>query len=233
MTIGGLQQLTLLDYPGKTACTVFLNGCNFRCPFCHNWGLVGAETGVQNYISEDSLFEFLKSRVGKLDGVVISGGEPTIHDGLDEFIGRIRELGYLIKLDTNGTNPEMLNDLLDCGLLDYVAMDIKTGNGGYARVAGVKHADLEAIKASIYILRNSGVDHEFRTTVVDELHKPIDFELIGRMIAGAEKYYIQAFVDSPEVPFKGLHAPSREKLRMCLEAAQKYVPGALVRGEVL
>lgn len=212
MEIGGLEKSTLIDYPAKVACTVFLIGCNFRCPFCYSSELVLPEKiKSQPRISEKEFFDFLKKRKGLLEGVVVCGGEPTLNKDLPNFIKKIKKLGYKVKLDTNGSNPEMLEELTKKKLLDYVAMDIKapfskteSRNGGtkvkkrressspYDRAVGVK-IDLSKIKKSIGIIKNSGIDYEFRTTVVPTIHTKEDIIKIAKAIAPAKKYFLQNF----------------------------------------
>jgi len=193
--IGGIEKSTLIDYPGRIACTVFLIGCNFRCPFCYSSELVLPEKiKLQPRISQKDFFKFLKERQGLIDGVVICGGEPTISKDLPEFIRKIKKLGFLIKLDTNGSNPEMLKKLIKEGIIDYVAMDIKAPleSQKYNRGVGVK-VDLNKIKKSIEIIKNSGVDYEFRTTVVPTIHTKEDIIQIAKEISPAKKYYLQNF----------------------------------------
>lgn len=228
MKIHGLQKMTLLDYPGKVACTVFLGGCDFRCPFCHNFELVD---GSAPPIMEDAeFFSFLEKRHGLLDGVAVTGGEPCLRPELPAFLGRIREMGYAVKLDTNGTSPERLRSLVLGGLVQYVAMDIKNSPGKYALTAGVPDAGLERINRSIAFLRQGHVDYEFRTTVVDELHDAADFEAIAKWIEGAPRYFLQPFTDRDSVPTEGFHAPSPERMRAYLRIVQTALPGAEIRG---
>jgi len=189
--IGGLQKSSLIDYPEKISAIIFTQGCNFKCPYCHNPELIKFST--DSSIDESVLFNFLKTRINKLDAVVITGGEPTLHKGLPEFIKQIKDLGFLVKLDTNGTNPEMLQELLDKKLIDYVAMDIKAPIERYPEIVCAK-VDTEAVLKSIEILKSSGVDFEFRTTVVKSQLLHEDFEKIGELINGSEKYYLQKFV---------------------------------------
>jgi len=193
MEIGGLQKSTLIDYPGRVACTVFLLGCNFRCPFCYSAELVLPEK-IKNQprIPEQEFFDFLRKRRGLLEGVVLCGGEPTLHSDLPEFAKRIKEMGYLIKLDTNGSHPEMLNDLINKELIDYVAMDIKAPKEKYSQATG-NRADLEKIQESINILKKGKVGYEFRTTVVPAFHKKEDIIEIAKWISPAKKYYLQNF----------------------------------------
>jgi pyruvate formate lyase activating enzyme len=193
MRIGGLQKVTLIDYPGRIAATIFLIGCNFRCPFCYSRELVlPEEIKKQPRIPEKDFFDFLKERKGLLEGVVICGGEPTINPELPAFCKKIKKLGYLIKLDTNGSDPEMLKKLIDEKLIDYVAMDIKAPKEKYNETAGVK-VDIKKIQKSIDILKNSKIDYEFRTTVVPALHTKEDILKIARWIGSAKKYYFQNF----------------------------------------
>ncbi len=228
MVIYGLQKMTLLDFPGRVACTVFLGGCDFRCPFCHNFDLAsGKETPVSG---EEEFFAFLRGRRGLLDGVAVTGGEPCLSPGLPAFLARVREEGFAAKLDTNGYHPDVLCSLISDGLVDYVAMDVKNSPAKYAGTCGVSSLDLSRITESIAILNGSSVDHEFRTTVVDGLHEVGDIEEIGKMIKGADRYFIQAFVDRDSVPFGGFRAPDRETMFGFLETARKYVPGAALRG---
>jgi len=193
MEIGGLQKLTLIDYPGRLAATVFLIGCDFRCPFCYSPELVLPEKiKDQPRIPEKDFFDFLKERKGLLEGVVICGGEPTIHQDLPDFCEKIKKLGYLVKLDTNGSNPEMLKKLINKKLIDYVAIDIKAPKAKYSQAAGVK-VDVKKIEESIDILKESKIDHEFRTTVVPTFHKKEDILKIARWLNPAKKYYLQNF----------------------------------------
>ena len=228
MRICGLQKLTLLDYPKKTACTVFLGGCNFRCPFCHNGNL--AAENYDTLISEDEFFSFLKKRSGLLDGVCITGGEPTLNPDLKDFIEKIKSLGYLMKLDTNGTNPKMLLELIQNNLIDYVAMDIKNSKSFYSETAGISGLELEKIEESVRILKTSGIDYEFRTTVVSELHTKENIEDIGKWLKGSKKYFLQSFRDSEFVLKKGLTAPKKEELISYKELLTGYIDFVDIRG---
>jgi len=193
MLLGGLQKTTLIDYPGKVAATVFTVGCNFRCPFCYSKELVIPEEIKKHpKISEEYFFDFLEKRKGLLDGVVICGGEPTIHNDLPEFSEKIKNLGYLVKLDTNGSNPEMLKELIDKKLIDYVAMDIKAPKDNYEKAIGVK-INIDSIQKSIDILKNGSIDYEFRTTVVPAIHNREDIIKMAEWIKGAKKYFLQQF----------------------------------------
>lgn len=191
--IGGLEKSTLIDFPGRVAATVFLIGCNFRCPFCYSPELVLPEKiKSQPRIPEKEFFNFLKEREGLLEGVVICGGEPTINEELPVFIKKIRDLGYSVKLDTNGSNPEMLQELIDQELIDYVAMDLKAPRGKYDKVAGIK-VDVEKIQKSIDILKKGKVDYEFRSTIVPSLHRKEDVIEMAKWIKGAKRYLLQNF----------------------------------------
>ncbi len=228
MNIHGLQKMTLLDFPGRVACTVFLGGCDFRCPFCHNFELVdGSAPAVMD---DTELFTFLEKRRGLLEGVAITGGEPCLRPDLPDLLARIKDLGYAVKLDTNGTHPAMLADILRRRLADYVAMDIKNSPEKYARTVGLPAVDLAPVRESVQLLMQGAIDYEFRTTVVAELHAAEDFEAIGQWIAGARRYFLQAFADRDSVPFAGLHAPSAADMRRYLEIARRYVPEAALRG---
>lgn len=228
MLILGLQKLTLLDYPGRTACTVFTGGCNFRCPFCHNAPLVLPGREQEPY-TEEEVLSYLKKRAGLLDGVCVTGGEPTLQEDLEAFLRQVRALGYPVKLDTNGSRPEALRALIGQGLLDYVAMDVKSSPEEYARACGVP-VDLEKVNESIDLLLSGCVDYEFRTTVVAGLHTPQIIEQTARRIAGAKRYFLQAFVDSGDLITPGWHALSREEMEACAQAARKHVPFVGLRG---
>lgn len=228
MLILGLQKLTLLDYPGRTACTVFTGGCNFRCPFCHNAPLVIPGREQEPY-TEEEVLSYLKKRAGLLDGVCVTGGEPTLQEDLEAFLRQVKALDYPVKLDTNGSRPEALRALLRQGLLDYVAMDVKSSPEEYARACGVP-VDLEKVNESIDLLLSGCVDYEFRTTVVAGLHTPQIIEQTARRIAGAKRYFLQAFVDSGDLITPGWHTLSREEMEACAQAARKYVPTVGLRG---
>ena len=231
MKIHGYSQLTLLDYPGRLACTIFCGHCNFRCPFCHNASLV-LHADEQPVISEEKIFEHLAKRHGVLEGVAITGGEPTLHKDLPDFIRRIKEnTGLAVKLDTNGTNPEMLKSLIDEHLIDYAAMDIKASPSRYALAAGVSELDMDRIMDSADLLMNCGIDYEFRTTVVDEIHHDEDMLATGKWLKGAKAYFLQCYKDSGDlISPEGLHAPSREKLEHLRELVLPYIPNTQLRG---
>lgn len=227
MRLGGLAKLTLLDFPGHIACTLFTAGCNFRCPFCHNSPLV--RDGGEENIGEEEFFTFLSKREGILDGVAITGGEPLLQKDISSFIKRIKDMGYATKLDTNGSFPERLRELIDGGLVDYVAMDIKNSPDKYPLTCGFD-IDFDRVSESIRLLLEGKVEYEFRTTTVKGYHTAEDFEEIGRLISGAERYFIQRFEDSGDILTEGLSAPEREELESFLDSVKKHVPNALLRG---
>ncbi len=226
MRLGGLMKMTLLDFPGHIACTVFTLGCDLRCPFCHNATLV---THPEEGLTVDALFSFLEKRQGILDGVCVTGGEPLLHKDLPDLLRRIRALGYAVKLDTNGAHPEVLRGVVSAGLVDYVAMDIKNRPEKYAETVGLPAMPAGVRESAAYLL-SGAVPYEFRTTVVEELHEPSDFEAIGKWIAGAERYFLQRFTDSGDLIGEGMSAPSVEKMEACLAAVRPYVPNAALRG---
>ena len=208
MKISGFDKLTLLNYPDKVACTIFTSGCNLRCPFCHNSGLV---TNNYNEISFDSIYEYLKKRIGILDGVCITGGEPLIHADIKDYIKKIKDLGYLVKIDTNGCNPKLLKELIDLKLVDYIAMDIKNIYSKYDITSGVK-VNIDNIKKSISIIENSCIDYEFRTTIVKEFHSTQDIKEILSYISSNSNYYIQNFKNSNDVFNRNLSSFSEKEL---------------------
>lgn len=222
MIFGGLQKLTLLDFPGSVACIVFTKGCNFLCPFCHNALLVNKVDQAQE-IDEEEIISFLKKRTGVLEGVVITGGEPLLHPGLEDFIVRVRELGYRVKLDTNGSRPEYLKSLVSKGLLDYVAMDIKNSLEKYPKTAGIDRVNTQDIEESVDFLLLGKVPYEFRTTVTAELHTTQDIVSIARRIEGADKYFLQNFKDSGDLVGQGNSPVSEENLAEMCTFAKKYV----------
>ena len=227
MYISGLQKLTLLDFPGRLAATVFLGGCNFRCPFCHNASLVLSPAKCEK-IEEEEFFEFLKSRSGKLTGVCITGGEPTLYPELKSFIKKIKDMSFAVKLDTNGTNPALLMELIYEGLVDYVAMDIKNCPSKYESTVGTG-VDMKKIESSVAILLSGKVDYEFRTTVVRELHTVEDLRAISEWISGAKRYFLQTFEDSGDLIGSGFSAYSEEETKVLLEAILPGVPNAQIR----
>ncbi|MBO4278054.1 MAG: anaerobic ribonucleoside-triphosphate reductase activating protein [Clostridia bacterium] len=228
MELAGLQKLTLLDYPGHMACTVFTHGCNLRCPFCHNAGLVVREK--EYIITTEEFFAFLDKRKGILDGVAITGGEPLLHADIGGFMDEIKKRGFRVKLDTNGFFPERLAPLLEAGLADYVAMDIKSSRGGYAKSVGLSSPDISRVEKSVELLMGGKTDFEFRTTAVKGIHTLRDFELIGEWIAGGEKYFIQHFTDSGDLIGSGFEAFGAEESEKLLAAVKPFVPKAELRG---
>lgn len=229
MKIQGLQKTTLLDYPEKVACTVFTAGCNFRCPFCHNASLV-VDIPKEAAISEEEFFSFLKKRQGILDGVCVSGGEPLLQPDIEDFIRKIKELGYAVKLDTNGSFPNKLKTLVEKGFVDYVAMDIKNSPEDYAATAGISVPDIEAIRESVAYLKEGHVPYEFRTTVVKNYHTKENFEKIGMWIRGAEKYFLQNFVDSGDLICSKITGCDEEEMKEFLLTVRPYIPCVSLRG---
>lgn len=230
LIIGGLQKTTLLDYPDKVACTIFMGGCNFKCPFCHNKDLVFLPENYELY-SKEEVMGYLQKRSGILDGVCISGGEPLLQEGVIDFIKEIKELGYLVKLDTNGNNPLRLKEILDLNLVDYVAMDIKNAQYKYASTAGL-NADLfniNNIEESIKLLKNSKIDYEFRTTVVKQMHNLEDLIEIEKWISGS-KHYLQQYVDGENVITKGFSAYSLDEMNEFMTELKKINPKVELRG---
>lgn len=225
----GMNKTTLLDYPGHVAATLFTGGCNMRCPFCQNSGLVLAP-GDQPEISEREVLDFLEKRKGILEGVCITGGEPTLQADLGAFIRRVRELGYLVKLDTNGYRPQVLRQLLEEGLLDYVAMDIKASRERYGGASGLPQVELPLIEESVQLLKNSRIPYEFRTTVVKGIHSPEEFTAIGQWLQGSRAYYLQNYRDSEQVMQPGFEAYDRRELEEMRERAAQYVPHTALRG---
>lgn len=228
MKICGLNKTTLLDYPGCVAATIFLGGCNFRCPFCHNGDLV-LKSGQMMGFEEKEVLAFLKKRRNVLEGVCITGGEPTLHAELPEFISKIKELGYLVKLDTNGSNPEMLKSLVKEKLIDYVAMDVKAPLTKYEKACGVA-VDVEKIKQSVEFLKQGEIPYEFRTTVVKELHTGEDILEIGRYLRGASKYFLQSYEESEQNLCKDFTAMPREELFLLEQELKTEIEYVKVRG---
>lgn len=229
MQIHGLNKTTLLDYPEHVAATIFAGGCNFRCPFCHNSDLV-LNPASQPMIDETEILDFLLKRKNVLSGVCITGGEPTLQPDLENFIRKIKEMGYLVKLDTNGYRPEVLKSLTEQNLLDYIAMDIKSGETGYAAATGLADIDMSKIKESIDFIISSGVQYEFRTTVVKGLHQKTDFEEIAGLIKGCDKYFLQNYRDNENVIRRGFEGFSQEELEAFAEVVSPYVGKVTLRG---
>jgi len=228
MKIYGLLKTTLLDFPGHVAATVFTGGCNMRCPFCHNMNLVG---GISDDVyTEEEILSFLTRRIGILDGICITGGEPTLNPDLVSFITSVKSLGFKVKLDTNGTNPTLLKELIDSSLVDYVAMDIKSSPSRYSEACGINDFDFSCISESVSILMQSDISHEFRTTAVKQLLSESIIEEIGELLKGAGGYYLQAFVDSEFVPNHTFCAPSKEELLAYRKQLLKYIDHVEIRG---
>jgi len=234
MIISGLQKMTLLDFPGKVACTVFLQGCNFRCPFCHNSGLLGA--AEDPFMSEAELLSFLKSRKGLLDGVCVTGGEPTLQPELPGLLENIKAMGFAVKLDTNGSRPDMLRSLAENGLIDYVAMDVKNCPARYGETAGMSPALLPKMEESLRFLLSGQVDYELRTTMVAEFHDENAMEEMGRWLAALvpgikpKRLFLQRFADRDSVLRPGLHAPEPELMARCRERLLPYAEAVALRG---
>lgn len=231
MKVTGIQKLTLLDYPGVVACTVFTAGCNFRCPFCHNAMLVLPEQIDDECLTDDEVFVFLKKRRGVLDGVAVTGGEPLLHADMPEFLARVKELGYKIKLDTNGSNPELLSEIVKNKLVDRVAMDIKNAPEEYARTIGLKSFDIAPVERSKEMLLRGDIDYEFRTTVVKGIHTKESLIGAAKWIEGAKEYYLQQFKDSGNLILPdGLSAYDEKQMHTLADAVRDYVPTVEVRG---
>ncbi len=228
MLIKGFQKLTLLDFPGRTACTVFTGGCNYRCPFCHNAVLVTGDEG--EYYTEEEIFGHLEKRRGIIDGVAITGGEPLLQKDIESFLYEIKDRGFAVKLDTNGSFPEKLEGILQLGLADYVAMDIKNRPEKYAETVGVENFDIAPVRRSIELLMNSGVEYEFRTTVVSDFHTADDIEALAEWIKGTKRYFLQNFVDSGNLIDGSCKGVSPADMREMLEKAKKFIPEAQIRG---
>lgn len=233
MKIVGLQKLTLLDYPGQVACTVFLGGCNFRCPFCHNSQLLNEAEAL---MEPESLFSFLEKRKGILDGVCITGGEPTLHAELPNLLSKIKDMGFRIKLDTNGYRPEVLRDVVGKGLVDYVAMDVKNSPDAYGATVGLAAPELSKIEQSIRFLLEGTVDYELRTTVVDPLHNHATISAMGQWLSKlangtkVRRLFLQPFVDRDTVPVAGLTAPNSETLEDFVEILRPCAEKVELRG---
>ncbi len=226
MKIAGFQKLTLLDFPGKVACILFTQGCNFRCPYCQNSGLIGHEN--EELISEEEIFSYLNKRKGVLDGVVVSGGEPTVQPDLEAFMKKIKDMGFLVKLDTNGSNPDLIEKLIKDGVVDYIAMDIKNVLPLYMNVASVK-ASVDKLKRSIEIIKSSSIDHEFRTTIIKNIHDIDKMKEICSYVGG-DKMYLQNFEQSENVLGKNLESFSKEELIEISKIIKGNYPNVKVRG---
>ena len=229
MKLIGLQKMTVLDFPGRVACIVFTFGCNFRCPFCHNASLVTGDG--ESDVSEEEFFSFLKKRKGLLDGVCVTGGEPLLQNDIEDFLFKIKELGYQVKLDTNGMFPEKLKKVVKAGLVDYVAMDIKNSPEYYAVTVGKEELDFKKIKESVdFLINEADVEYEFRTTVVAEFHTESAFDDIGELIKGAKNYYLQSFVDSGDLIGNNLNALPKNIMQNMADRVRKYVQNVSLRG---
>ena len=229
MKIHGFNKLTLLDYPGHTAAVLFLGNCNFRCPFCQNSSLV-LSPDQEPELCPDEIFSFLKKRQGILEGVCISGGEPTLSPDLADLAFKLKSLGYLVKLDTNGSHPDILKSLVKDKLIDYVAMDIKSSKDRYPVVCGRPFVSISSVEESVDFLLNCKISYEFRTTVVKELHRMEDFISISEWISGCSQYFLQSYKDSDSVLLPGFHSCTREQLQHYLTIVQKKIPHAQLRG---
>ena len=229
MNFYGLQKLTLLDYPKKTACTLFTGGCNFRCPFCHN-ALLVTDISENDIISEEEILSFLEKRRGLLDGVCVTGGEPLLQGGLEQFLEKVKRLGFAVKIDTNGSFPERLEGLINGRLCDYVAVDIKNSGDKYPLTVGLDNFDIGSVERTVELLKKNSIPYEFRTTVVKELHDISDIEKIAKWIAPAQNYFLQQFKDSGGLISGGLTAHTPETLRKMAEIASKYIPNVQIRG---
>ncbi len=231
MLIKGLQKLTLLDFPDKIACTVFTGGCNFRCPFCHNASLVLPERMDDSHTDEEAFFTFLAGRRGILEGVCITGGEPTLMPDLPRFLARIQDMGFAVKLDTNGSRPSVLRSVVEAGTVDYVAMDIKNSLSRYGETVGLDHFDTTGVEESMAYLLSGRVPYEFRTTLVKGLHTPEDMAAIGQRVTGAKRYFLQSFKDSGDLVGTCLGTLSASETARLLEVLRVYVPNAQIRGD--
>lgn len=229
MIIRGLNKTTLLDYPGRVACTIFTGGCNLRCQFCHNSSLI-VSTDLESTISEKEIFAFIEKRKNILQGICITGGEPTLNPDLEDFIRKIRAYHLLIKLDTNGLRPDVINNLISNSLIDYIAMDIKGPLDDYRNITQTPNLDISQIQKSIDIIKQSNIDYEFRTTVVSELHNDNSFEEIGRLLKGSRAYFLQPYKESEGVLCPGLSIPTRDSMEKYLTIARKYIPCSSIRG---
>lgn len=228
MIIKGFQKLTLLDYPGKVACTVFTGGCNFRCPFCHNALLVTEMDDIE--YTEKEIFEHLERRKGVVEGVAVTGGEPLLQKDIERFLYELKCTGVSVKLDTNGSFPEKLKGILELGIVDYVAMDIKNSKEKYAQTVGVQDFDISTVEQSIQLLQQSGVDYEFRTTVTANFHTIEDMQSIARWLQGTPKYFLQNFVDSGMLIDSTCKGVSKAEMQEMLSAVREFIPTAELRG---
>ena len=229
MKICGFQKMTMLDFPGKVACTVFTGGCNFRCPFCHN-ALLVTDIDESNTFDEDEIIAYLYKRKGIIDGVCITGGEPLMQKDIAEFLEKVKATGMPVKLDTNGSYPQKLRELVEKGLVDFVAMDIKNSKEKYPVTVGLNQYDISKVEESISFLLSDAVDYEFRTTVVKEFHTKEDIADIAKWISGAKRYFLQGFVDSGNLIGSGMTAVSPQEMVEFCKKAQDFVPNTVLRG---
>lgn len=229
MILHGFQKMTLLDFPGKVACTVFTGGCNFRCPFCHN-ALLVTELGQSERYSEEEILDFLQKRKGLLDGVAITGGEPLISDDILFFAEKVKKIGFAVKLDTNGSFPERLKRAVSECLVDYVAMDIKNSKEHYAETAGLSFFEMAPIEESVDFLLQGNVDYEFRTTVVNGFHTVESIKNAAQWIKGAKRYYLQSFIDSGMLIKEGITGVPKEEMLLMKNAASEFVSSVELRG---
>ncbi|MBR5155414.1 MAG: anaerobic ribonucleoside-triphosphate reductase activating protein [Clostridia bacterium] len=228
MRICGLIKTTLLDFPGKVACTVFLGGCNLRCPFCHNSEIAFSKKGDE--VSEEEFFSFLAKRKSLLEGVCVTGGEPLTTDEIFDFLRKIKDMGFCVKIDTNGCFPERLQKVIESGYIDFVAMDIKNSLSKYEKTVGIENFDVTVIQKSIEIIKSSNIDYEFRTTVVKGLHTEADIEDLARIIPGENNYFLQGFKMSDRVPDKTLEEFTQREMKRMLNRIKTYVPDSQLRG---
>lgn len=230
MLIKGFQKLTLLDYPGIIACTIFTGGCNFRCPYCHNASIVYNDRTAEEF-TEGEILKYLVKRKGILEGICVTGGEPLLQKDIEGFLIKVKAIGYLVKLDTNGSFPDKLNNLINKGLVDFVAMDIKNSLPLYGKTIGVENFDTKVIIESAKILMEGKVDYEFRTTITKELHNDEAFEEIGKWLQGAKAFYLQNFVDSGDLIGSGLHSMDENQLNDAKTTLKRYIVNTNIRGE--
>ena len=228
MKFGGLTKLTLLDYPEKVACTVFVTGCNFCCPFCHNAGLVCGQNYEQ--LTEEGILDFLRKRSAVLEGMCLTGGEPLMQQGVAEFLRKVKAMGYSVKLDTNGSFPDKLQQLISAGLVDYVAMDVKNSKAQYAATAGCGNLDIEAVSRSVELLKSGVIPYEFRTTVTGNYHTEESITEMGQWLTGADKLYLQKFVNSGDLIDGNTIGCTDDTLREYQRILQQYVPNTFLRG---
>ena len=233
--ISGIQKMTLLDFPGKVACTVFLHYCNYRCPFCHNSELL--EGKPQPLMTEEEFFKFLSTRQGLLDGVCVSGGEPTLTPNLEDFLKKIKDMGFAVKLDTNGSNPQLLKHLVEAGLVDYVAMDVKNSPARYPETVGIALKNMEALEESLRFLIDGTLPYELRTTLVAQLHDADSITEMGVWLSSLvpgkrpEKFSLQSFVDRDTVKFAGLSAPAEDMVTQYADILSQYVGEVTIKNK--